>query len=94
MDLASGDSLAIEGEISAESKKQTGKDTAVIVGSTVGGALLGKAVGGEDGDVAGAVIGGGAGTAVASRRGPEAVLESGHVSTARVTGTQGVDISG
>ena len=73
--LPGGGSLAIEGGLMAEAKGTTKKDTAIIAGSAVGGALLGKILGGDSKDAAiGAVVGGGVGTAVASKRGDEAIL--------------------
>lgn len=73
--LPGGGSLAVEGQLIAEAKGTTKKDTAIITGSTAGGALLGKVLGGDSKDAAiGAVLGGGIGTAVASKRGDEAIL--------------------
>jgi len=70
-----GPAIPVSGSVTATARSQTGKDAATIAGSAVGGALLGDAVGDEP--VVGAVVGGGIGTAVASRRGPEAVLPAG-----------------
>jgi hypothetical protein len=73
--LPGGGSLAIEGGLMAEAKGTTKKDTAIIAGSAVGGAILGKILGGDSKDAAiGAVLGGGVGTAVAAKRGDEAIL--------------------
>lgn len=73
--LPGGGSLAIEGGLMAEAKGTTKKDTAIIAGSAVGGALLGKLLGGDSKDAAiGALVGGGVGTAVAAKRGDEAIL--------------------
>ena len=70
-----GDNVPVSGRLEAYSKKQVGKDTATIAGSAVGGAILGEIL--DDKAVEGAVVGGGIGTAVASRKGPEAVLPAG-----------------
>ena len=76
--LPSGQTVALEGTMEALAKKDTAKDTATIAGSAVGGALLGKIIGKDDKDAAiGAVVGGAAGTAVAARKGDEAILEAG-----------------
>jgi len=73
--LPDGGTLAIQGGLAAEAKGTTKKDTAIIAGSAVGGAILGKVLGGESKDAAiGAVVGGGVGTAVAAKRGDEAIL--------------------
>jgi hypothetical protein len=73
--LPDGGSLAIEGGLLMEAKGTTKKDTAIIAGSAVGGAILGKVLGGDSKDAAiGAVVGGGVGTAVAAKRGDEAIL--------------------
>ena len=85
VEAANGDSVPISGSISAQGRSTTGKDSATIAGSTVGGAILGHLLGGRDGTAAGAIVGGGVGTAVASRRGEEAVLEQGRTVVARVT---------
>ena len=88
-----GTTVPLEGSIAAAGKKQTGKDTGIIAGSAVGGAVLGKVLGGDDKDAAaGAVVGGGIGTAVASKRGDEAELSSGAEGVAHTTGTVSVPV--
>ncbi len=73
--LPGGGSLAISGSMLAEAKGTTKQDTAIIAGSAVGGALLGKVLGDDSKDAAiGAAVGGGVGTAVAARKGDEALL--------------------
>jgi len=93
VETARGDRIPIQGSLTARARSTTGRDTATIAGSTVGGALLGKLIGGDGNDaVAGAVVGGGIGTAVASRRGQEAVLQAGATTAARVTETRAVRV--
>lgn len=76
--LPNGDTVPIEGGMTAYADKQKAKDTGAIVGGTVGGAILGKVIGKDTkGAVTGAVVGGGVGTAIASRKGPEANLPAG-----------------
>lgn len=89
-----GDDIPLQGTIADVGRKQTGKDTATIAGSAVGGAVLGKVIGGDDQDAAvGAVVGGGIGTAVASRKGDEAVLGTGAEGTAQTTSTESVAVN-
>ncbi len=62
-------------------KSETKKDAAIIGGSTVGGALLGRAIDGNHdakGTLLGGIVGGAAGTAIAAgTKGQEVVLPSG-----------------
>jgi hypothetical protein len=85
-----GGRVPVEGTMESAAKKQTGKDAATIAGSAVGGAILGEIIDGEP--AAGAVLGGGIGTAVASRKGKEAVLEAGRTLVVRTSET--VDLKG
>ena len=86
VDVSGLKGLPIEGSLSSHANKSTGTDTATIAGSTVGGAVLGKVIGGDDKDAAvGAVVGGGIGTAVASRKSEEAVIEAGTIVSVRTT---------
>jgi len=67
----------VEGVISEVQKARSigGQAMVAVAGSAVGGAILGKVLGGESKDAAiGAVVGGGVGTAVAAKRGDEAIL--------------------
>ena len=83
--LPGGQTVALEGTMTAVAKSDTAKDTATIAGSAVGGALLGKIIGKDDKDAAiGAAVGGAAGTAVAARKGAEAILEAGTEGTVSV----------
>jgi hypothetical protein len=75
IEVAGGADVPVSGRIEAYGKKQTGKDTATIAGSAAGGAILGEIL--DDKPVEGAIVGGGIGTAVASRRGDEAELNAG-----------------
>lgn len=80
-----GTDVPVTGRIQDLGKKQVGKDTATIAGSAAGGAILGEIL--DDKPVEGAIVGGGIGTAVASRKGEEAVLSAGQeivVETTRV----------
>jgi hypothetical protein len=86
-----GDDIPVEGRLEDSGKKQVGKDTATIAGSAVGGAILGEIL--DDKPIEGAVVGGGIGTAVASRRGEEAVIPAGREVTVRTTGTVDVRAS-
>jgi hypothetical protein len=78
-----GDDIPVTGRIEDFGKKQVGKDTATIAGSAVGGAILGEIL--DDKPVEGAIVGGGIGTAVASRKGQEAVIPAGAEVTVRTT---------
>ena len=78
-----GDDIPVTGRIEDFGKKQVGKDTATIAGSAVGGAILGEVLDGKP--VEGAVVGGGIGTAVASRKGQDAVIPAGTEITVRTT---------
>ena len=80
------DSVALDGSATASAGSEKGKDTAIIAGSAGGGALLGKILGGDNKDAAiGAVVAGGIGTAVASRKGDEAILPAGTIISAHTT---------
>jgi hypothetical protein len=82
IDLPGGRTVPVEGTVSAAAKKQTGKDAATIAGSAVGGAILGKIIGHDGKDArTGALAGAAIGTAVASRKGDEALLATGTEAT-------------
>ena len=71
-------------------KSETKKDAAIIGGSTAGGALLGRALSHDDkgkGTLLGAIVGGGAGTAIAAgTKGEEIHLPSGSQLTVHLQG--------
>jgi hypothetical protein len=75
--LPDGRQYPIRSSIEYAGKSQTGKDAATIGGSTAGGALLGRVLGGDNKDKStaiGAVVGAAVGTAVASKNGTDPVL--------------------
>ena len=80
VDLPAGDA-PIHAAWGREGKSETKKDAATIGGATAGGALLGRLLSHDHkthGTVAGAVVGGAAGTAIAAgTKGEEVVLASG-----------------
>lgn len=80
-----GSDIPVNGRIEDFGKKQVGKDTATIAGSAAGGAILGEVLDGKP--VEGAIVGGGIGTAVASRKGQEAVLSAGQEVVVQTTGS-------
>lgn len=88
-----GDDLPVTGALTATGRSSTGRDTATIAGSAVGGALLGGLLGNGDEAAAGAIVGGGVGTAVASRRGDEAVLQAGATTVVHVAVTRTVRVA-
>ena len=88
------ESVALDGSATAAADSEKGEDTAIIAGSAGGGALLGKILGGDNKDAAvGAVVAGGIGTAVASRKGHEAVLPAGTIISARTTSDEWLEVN-
>ena len=88
------ESVALDGSATAAAGSEKGKDTAIIAGSAGGGALLGKILGGDNKDAAvGAVVAGGIGTAVASRKGDEAVLPAGTIISAHTTSDEWLEVN-
>lgn len=76
--LASGQTVAISAPFT-EIKSETGKDAATIGGAAVAGAILGHQVSEKHGKLVGAVLGGAAGTAIASKTGQEIELPAGTI---------------
>jgi len=75
--LPSGETVPIQSSLELAGKKQAGKDAATIGGSTAGGAILGRVLGGDNKDKAtaiGAVVGAAVGTAVAANNKTDPVL--------------------
>jgi hypothetical protein len=76
-----GDDAAIHASWGREGKSETKKDVATIGGATAGGALLGRLLGHNHearGTAVGALVGAGAGTAIAAgTKGEEVVLATG-----------------
>jgi|GEM_PF-2168726 len=71
--LPSGSTVPIEASFAEESKSGKKKDAATIGGAAAVGAILGRILGDGDSAVVGAIIGGAAGTAIASRNKGETV---------------------
>ncbi|HXV77919.1 MAG TPA: hypothetical protein VD788_16530 [Candidatus Polarisedimenticolaceae bacterium] len=77
LELPEGDRFPVRSTIEYAGKSQTGKDAATIGGSTAGGAILGRVLGGDDKDKStaiGAVVGAAVGTAVAAKNGTDSVV--------------------
>jgi len=77
LSLPDGRRYPLQSDIDYAGKNQTGKDAATIGGSTAGGALLGRVLGGDDkgkSTAIGAVVGAAVGTAVASKNGTDSIL--------------------
>ncbi|HEX5761296.1 MAG TPA: hypothetical protein VF121_19085 [Thermoanaerobaculia bacterium] len=77
--LPSGQSVPISASYSQLGKSETAKDAATIGGAAVGGAILGKAIEKDKrGAVIGAILGGAAGTAIATKtKGRQVTLPAG-----------------
>jgi hypothetical protein len=97
LEVTSVDTSAGERDVAASytaiGKSQTKRDALTIGGATVGGAVLGRTIGHKRGDeaegtLAGAVVGGGIGTAVAaSNRAAHVVLPAGTTIEVRLANT-------
>ncbi len=77
IELASGETVAIQAFVDAEGKNQKKKDAATIGGSAAGGAILGRILSKDDktrGTVIGAVLGAAVGTAVAAKNRNDSVV--------------------
>lgn len=87
VDLAAGEA-PIRASWGREGKSETKKDAATIGGATAGGAILGRILSRDHearGTVAGAIVGGAAGTAIAAgTKGEEIVLAAGAQLTLRL----------
>lgn len=65
--LPSGTTVPIQASFAEETKSSKKKDAATIGGAAAAGAILGRILGDDDAAVVGAILGGAAGTAIASR---------------------------
>jgi type IV secretory pathway VirB10-like protein len=79
--LRDGTSLDIDAGVTSLGRGSAGRQASLIAGSSIGGAILGKALGGDDRDAFfGAIVGGGiAAGAIASRPGQPVMLPAGTV---------------
>lgn len=65
--LPSGTTVPVSASLAEEGKSGKGKDAATIGGATAAGAILGRILGDEEAAVVGAILGGAAGSVLASR---------------------------
>lgn len=84
LSIANGETIALAARLSQSGKSQVGKDSAIISGSTIGGAVLGEALHEGEGGTVGAVVGAIGGTIGALKtKGKPVVLSQG--STLHIT---------
>lgn len=77
LSLGEGRSVAIDGDIAQQGKRESGRDAAKIAGGAVLGAVLGKQVDNDKGAVLGGLLGGAAGAAIAKNTGGDLEIADG-----------------
>jgi hypothetical protein len=84
---ADGSTQTINASYLQQSKSETGKDTAKILGGAAAGAVVGHQVDDDKGTVIGGLLGAGAGAAVAQKTGVDIKLTAGQVLSVATTST-------
>jgi hypothetical protein len=84
---ADGSTQTINASYLQQSKSETGKDTAKILGGAAAGAVVGHQVDDDKGTVIGGLLGAGAGAAVAQKTGQDIKLTAGQVLSVATTST-------